>query len=212
MIQQLFDAFVNLNEDKTLELVKFHLAEGVDPFKIIDDLHIGMIKVGDLYHEKAYYLADLIMAGIIFKEVLELNEMKIQTNDSINIEKKSTILVGTVKDDLHDIGKNLFAGMAKSAGFEVIDLGVDVTPDIFLTNYYRFKPDIIGISGILTQSIQEMKSVVKLFVNSGQRANVKIIIGGYPITSDFCIFIGADAFSKDIKEGVEICKNWIHKK
>lgn len=213
MIQPLVDAILELNEKKAIELTKYHLSEGVPPIKIIENIQTGMIKIGDLYHDEKYYLGDLIMAGIIFKEILELDEMFITAKDQISTEEsKPLILLGTVKDDLHDIGKDLFSGMAVASGYAVIDLGVDVYPDAFLNNFYKYKPEIIAISGILTQSIQKMKLVVDLFVKSGQRENVKIIIGGYPITKEACDYIGADAFGMDIKEGLETCNQWVEKK
>lgn len=210
MIKPLVDAILELNEKKAIELTRYHLNAGIPPIRIIEDIQTGMIQIGDLYHGEKYYLGDLIMAGIIFKEILDLEEMIITACEQITAEeKKPTILIGTVKDDLHDIGKDLFSGMASASGFTVIDLGVDVFPEVFLNNYYSYKPEIIAISGILTQSIQMMKTVVDLFIKSGQRKDVKIIVGGYPLTKEACAYIGADAFGMDIKEGLEICNQWI---
>ena len=121
-------------------------------------------------------------------------------------------MVGTVKDDLHDIGKEIFSGMAVASGFEVYDLGVDVADETFISNYNEIKPDIIGISGVLTGSIKNIKSLVDEFEKAGLRKLVKIIIGGSPITEDICKFIGADAFSSEVKQGIKICENWIKEK
>lgn len=211
---QLFESIIKaveeLNEDKVINLVKFHLSNGENPTDIINAIQRGMIKVGELFETKKFYLADLIMAGTIFRGVLGLEEMR----KSINKRKKEQyvvkplILIGTIKDDLHDIGKEIFSGMAKSFGYDVIDLGVDISPQAFLDNYYRYKPDIIAISGVLTDSIRNMKAVVDLFKEKALKDQVKIIIGGSPVTKEAFDFIGADGYSRDVKQGIEICNQW----
>lgn len=213
MIENLVKAVKELNEAKVLDLVKYHLNEGVKPITIIEDIQKGMINVGDMFQRGDYYLADLIMAGIIFKEVLELDEMKLFLNiEAPKNEKKPLILLGTIKDDIHDIGKEIFSGMASANGFEIIDLGVDVSPEKFIEMYLKLKPDIIAISGILIRSTHYMKQVVDLLIKIGEREKIKIIVGGHPIDKNVSDYIGADGYSKDVKEGIELCKKWINEK
>lgn len=207
MQDPLIDAIIALNDKKTLEIVRFLRSESVAPTEIIERIQKGIVQVGELYQKKHYYLADLIMAGLIFKDVLKLKEMKTCSSGG-TLSKRYTILLGTVKNDMHDIGKELFMDLAQSSGFHVIDLGVDVAPEVFLNQYYQTQADIIALSGILTQSIQEMNAVIRLFEKSGERGRVKFLIGGYPVTADACTYTGADAFAADIKQGVEICQSW----
>ncbi|MFZ7131145.1 MAG: cobalamin B12-binding domain-containing protein [Eubacteriales bacterium] len=212
LLESIIKAVEELNEDKVINLVKYHLSIGEEPINIINSIQTGMFKVGELFEARKFFLADLIMAGIIFKEVLNLEEMSILINSKGIFKKKPLLLIGTVKDDLHDIGKDIFSGMARTCGYDIIDLGVDISPETFLKNYYKCKPDIIGISGILTESIKNMKAVVDLFNTTGEREHVKIIVGGNPITKEAFQFIGADAYSLDVKQGIKICDQWINNK
>lgn len=211
MIQSIINAVQELKEEKVIRLVKYYIDNGANPISIIDSMQVGMNKVGELFQSEKYFLGDLMMAGIIFKEVLDLDEMNISTDDK-NDEDKPLILIGTIKDDLHDIGKEIFSGMVSINGYKVIDLGVDVSPDVFLSNYYRYVPNIIGISGVLTQSIDKMKNAIDLFKNVGVRNDVKIIVGGHAMSKEVCQYIGADAYSKDVKQGIELCNQWIKSK
>lgn len=212
MLESIVKAVEELNEDKVINLAKYHLSIGEEPSNIINAIHMGMFRVGELFESGTYFLGDLIMAGLIFKEVLNLKEMNISINENIPFKIKPVVVIGTVKDDLHDIGKDIFSGMALACGYKVIDIGVDVAPEIFLENYYRHKPDIIGISGVLTESIKRMKEVVDLFNKENLKNDVKIIIGGNPIDERNFKFIGADGYSLDIKGGIELCDKWIKEK
>lgn len=209
MIDSIVKAVGTLNEEKAISLSKYYLHIGEDPLNIINAVQVGMFKVGELYQKREFFLADLIMAGLIFKEILALDEMNLSINETRNIKVKPTILIGTIKDDLHDIGKAIFSGMAIASGYRVIDLGVDVSPEVFLNSYYKYKPDVIAVSGVLTESIKNMKELVDLFKEKGEREKVKIIIGGHPITEEAYKYIGADAYSIDIRRGIEICDRWI---
>lgn len=212
MIESIVTSVTELNEDKVMNLVKYYLSIGDNAEEIIESIQEGMIQVGDLFEVQKYFLGDLIMAGIIFKEVLDMKEMNLSIEQNKNRKIKPTILIGTVKDDLHDIGKNIFSGIAIACGYRIIDLGVDVEPELFLANYYQYKPDIIAISAVLTDSIKNMKLVVDLFNETNLRNEIKIIIGGAPISSDIFDYVGADAFSKNVKDGISICEEWIKNK
>lgn len=209
MNECIIEAVKELNEEKVIGLTKHLLTNGEDPVEIINSIQEGMIKVGELYESKNFFIADLIMAGIIFKEVLSMSEMRISMRKRNRANKAYSILIGTVSEDLHDIGKEIFAGMASASGFVVHDIGVDVSPEMFLEKYIKFKPDIIGMSGVLTQSVKYMKQVVELFEVSGYREQVKIIIGGNPISKEICKFVGADGYSTEVKDGIKICENWM---
>lgn len=137
-----------------------------------------MNEVGLLYEKSEYYIADLIMSGIIYRKVLDLKEMNMD-NPYNNTEKiLGNIIIGTVEDDIHDIGKDIFISMAKAEGFMVYDLGVDVGSSIFLEKVLQIKPDIIGMSGTITNSIKHMKITVDLLERNFLCNDLKIIIGG----------------------------------
>jgi trimethylamine corrinoid protein len=212
LLDSIIRAVIELNEDKVINLVKYHIVNGENVLDIINSINAGMLKVGELYESKEFYVADLIMAGIIFNEILELDELKASFNSKDTTQEKPLILVGTVKDDVHDIGKKIFSGLATANGFNIIDLGVDVDPKAFLDNYYCHSPDIVAMSGLMTASIRYMKAVVDLFREKGLSDKVKIIVGGSQITDVVFDYIEADGYSQDAKKSVEICTQWIKDK
>lgn len=118
-----------------------------------------------------------------------------------------TILLGTVHGDLHDIGKNIFKSMSEAAGFEVVDIGIDVKIEEFVAKAKEIKPQIIGMSGVLTLAIDSMKETVDALKVEG--IDAKIVIGGNPVTKETCAFVGADAFTTNAAEGVKICQEWL---
>lgn len=208
MEELLIKAVEELDEEKVLELVGASLDNGVEPLYLLDLIKEGMHRVGKLYENKKYFIADLIMAGIIFKEVLRLDEMAahFHRDDS---KKLGTLIVGTVKGDLHDIGKDIFSGMMEAAGFDVIDLGVDVSKEVFVKEIEKYKPDILGLSGVLNFTIEAMKDIVDALKRAGIRDDVKVILGGNHLTKEALEYIGADYYTNDASIGVKICKKWV---
>jgi len=124
-------------------------------------------------------------------------------------EKIGRVIIGTVVGDIHEIGKGIFKGMLETHGFEVIDLGVDVTKEEFVNKVIQYKPHILGLSGILTITTEPMKEVIQALIASGVRDDIKVILGGEHINEDICKYIGADAFSNDATQGLEICLAWL---
>jgi methylmalonyl-CoA mutase cobalamin-binding domain/chain len=122
---------------------------------------------------------------------------------------RGTIVLGTVAGDIHDIGKNIFKGMSEAAGFNVVDVGIDQVPDIFVKAIKENNPKVVGLSGVLTLSIDSMKQTVETLKDAGLRDGVKIIIGGNAVNQEACAYIGADAWSKNAAEAVKICGSWI---
>ncbi len=198
-----------LDEEKALELANQLLSEGIDPMELLELMNEGMNLVGELYQTKDYYIADLIMAGLIFKQVLELDKVNTHFHSRFN-KKVGKVLLGTVKGDIHDIGKDIFRGMLEANGFEVIDLGVDVSKESFLKKADEHKPDIVGLSGVLTNTVEAMKEVIDEFINAGLKENFKFIVGGNHLTVDTCRYIGADSFANDASTGVKLCRGWMN--
>ncbi len=197
-----------LEENKVFELANHALDQGMNPLDLVNLIIEGMNRVGKRYEAKEYYIADLIMAGIIFRGVLELKPMTSYFS-SHHKKKSGKVLLGTVKDDIHDIGKEIFRALLETHGFEVLDLGVDVSGETFVKKTREFKPDIIGLSGVLTSTIEQMKQVIDILAAAGLKDQVRIIAGANYLNADGCSYIGADAFATDASKGIEICLEWM---
>lgn len=204
---RLIHLLADLEEDAVLKLVDERLAAGHDPLKILEDCNEGMRLVGQRYERGEYYIAGLIMSGEIFREVVEI----IQPLMVKKTEEKSAglIMMGTVSGDIHDIGKNMVGMLLSCYGFTVADLGVDVPPAEFAAKAVELKPDIVGLSGLITASFEMMKQTVSaLRVESEKhKLSFPIIIGGGMIDDQVCRYVGADHWLKDAMAGVRLCQN-----
>lgn len=207
ILRRLRDCVVNLDLQGIQQACKDALNAHIPPYKaIIDGMAKGMEIVGQKYERNEYFLAELIMAGEVMKKGMEILQPHLKLKD---IKRSGRVVIGTVSGDLHDIGKNIVATLLKAAGFEVYDLGVDVSTDKFIEAICKYKPDILGMSALLTTTMNEMESVIQEIKRAGLRDKIKVIIGGAPITPEFAEKIGADAAAKDAVEGVEICRKWM---
>jgi 5-methyltetrahydrofolate--homocysteine methyltransferase len=201
------DAIVNLDIDNIGRLCLEAIEAGIPAYEVVMlGMSKGMEIVGEKYERNEYFLAELIMAGEVMKEGMKVLEPYLKSGEMKKIGK---VVIGTVRGDLHDIGKNIVATLLSAAGFEVIDLGVDVSPEKFVEAVKEHNPNIVGMSALLTTTMIEMENVIKALKEAGLRDRVKIIIGGAPITREFAEKIGADAAARDAVEGVSICKSWV---
>lgn len=201
-----------LYEQRTLELVKIAVRKGFTPLQILDWLRIGMERVGDHYEKCDYFIADLIFAGIIFQEVMDLDELK-ALYAMPAVPRMGKIVVASVYGDCHDIGKNIFASFATTAGFEVIDIGIDVPSSTILEKVQEHKPDIIGLSGMQQETTIEMKKITDGLEDLGIRDQIRVMIGGACVNDGVThLSVGADYGTKDVTRAVEICKQWIQEK
>lgn len=203
------DNIVNLEYEKAKEAARKALEAGIEPAHIIKAIAEAMDVVGKKYEKGEYFLSELIVAGELGKELTKMLEPYLKKEE---IKRIGKVVIGTVKGDLHDIGKNIVAMMLEVAGFEVIDLGADVPPERFVEAVKREKPDIVAMSALLTTTMVEMKNVIEALKEAGVRDKVKVIVGGAPITRDFAESIGADGYGIDAIEGVRICKRWMQEK
>jgi methanogenic corrinoid protein MtbC1 len=196
----------DLNEFEALTLVEARIQTGEDPLAIVEDCQEGLRQVGERYEQRVYYLSGLIMAGEIFREAMELLRPVIELRFSGN--ETGTILLGTVRGDIHDIGKNSLSMLLTSYGFTVHDLGVDVAPAEFLLEAIQVKPDIIGLSGLLTISFEAMRETINIIRLSGEKgiSTLPIIIGGNQLTQQVCQYVGADHWVTDAMTGVRLCQ------
>jgi len=207
VLKRLRHSIVNLDIDGVKKAAKEALEAGVPAYKaVIEGMAKGMEIVGQKYEEGEYFLAELIMAGETTKEGMTILEPHLKAGD---IKSAGKVVIGTVRGDLHDIGKNVVVTLLKAANFEVVDLSVDISAEQFVEAVRENNPDIVAMSALLTTTMIEMENVVKALQKAGWRRKVKIIIGGAPITPEYARKIGADAAAKDAVEGVRICTQWM---
>jgi len=206
--EELIQAVVELEEQNSYSLVKALLEEGVNPKEIIDILRKGVETVGERFNNKEYFLTELVMAGEIFQQSAKILEtaMKEETETS---ESLGVVVIGTVKGDVHDIGKNIFVTLLQAAGFEVHDLGVDIAAEKFINKVKETKADIVAYSGLLTVALDSMKRTTAALRSAGLREGVKIIIGGLPVDEMWMKEAGADAYTDNAFNGVKIVTNWL---
>ncbi len=205
-MSELADAIVELNEDEAKRLVREKIDAGVEPLSIVDECREGMDIVGERYKNKEYFLSELIVSGEIFKEAMAVVEPLLKGGKQA--ESLSKMVLGTVKGDIHNIGKDIVGTLLTAAGFEVYDLGIDIAPRIFVDKLVETGAPILGMSGLLTPSFESMKETVKAVEEAGLRDKVKIIVGGGIVTEQVGKYVGADAFTSDASEGVEMCKKF----
>lgn len=206
----LIELIKNLEEEGAKTLIRHRLNQGDDPLTIMEDCRKGMQKVGILYEERRYYLSGLIMAGEIFRDVIEL--LKPFMKEKGENASAGTILIGTAEGDIHDIGKNIFTLLANCYGFTVHDLGVDVPAVEFLLKAVEIKPQIIGISALLTETHKSVKDTIDL-LRSGLKstsADPFIIVGGEQFDDTVCEFVGANAWTNDAMKGITLCQGFLN--
>jgi len=183
------------------------LAAGISPtVAVTEGMAKGMDIVGKKYEAGEYFLSELIMAGETMKEGMKILEPHLKED---KIPRLGKVVLATVQGDLHDIGKNVCATLLSAAGFKVIDLGVDVPTQRILETVRLQKPDILGMSSLLTVTMSEMENVIKELEEVGLRDKVKVIVGGAPLSDSYAKEIGADAYASDAVSGVNVCKEWI---
>ena len=204
MSEDLINAMVELEDDIVLKLVKSQL-KSRDPISIFEDLKFALIKIGDLFESEEYFLSDLIVAADTFKEASNIMEPYFSKNTG---EIKGKVLIGTVEGDMHDIGKNIIITLLRSEGFKVNDLGIDVSPEKFLEEVKKFKPDIVGLSGLLTSSLEPMKKTIQL-IKDEYKNKIIFIVGGVAVNEEWIKDTGADFGTTNAISGLKIINNII---
>ncbi len=191
-----------------LKITEEKMKSGENPVKVLEAMRKGMERIGQRYEKGEYFIAELIMSAEIFKEVMELLKPKLSKGELKILGK---VVIGTVQGDVHDIGKNIIATLLEANGFEVINLGVDVSPEKFIETIEEVGSQVVCMSGLLTASFEGMKKTVDAIKEAGLRNKVKIIVGGNPVGEKTAKYVGADAWANDATEGVRIIKGWVSK-
>ena len=207
MAKNLVELMSDLMEEEALALVKEKIAQGADPDQILDDARSAMEVVGKRFESCEYFIPDLMMAGEILKEISEL--VKPLMLKEKGAQKSGKVIIGTVAGDIHDIGKDIVTFMLDVSGFDVLDLGVDVPVETFVTKIKEFQPQVVGLSGFLTLAFDSMKQTVEAIEKAGLRDKVKIMIGGGQIDDEVRKYVKADAYGKDAVAGVQLARKWI---
>ncbi|MBL8096444.1 MAG: cobalamin-dependent protein [Anaerolineales bacterium] len=202
---ELVTAITELDEQGALSLVQSRLEAGDDPFAIMAACEAGMRKVGERYEERLYYLSGLIMAGEIFREVVEMLRPALEQRPSS--PSAGRILLGTVQGDIHDIGKNMLGMLLTTHGFNVTDLGVDVPPEIFVARAIAEQPDVVCLSCLISSAYESMRITVEQLKEkrTAARMHLPILIGGGMIDAHLVRYIGADHWAVDAMDGVRLC-------
>jgi len=201
---KLYDAIVTGDHKTAVEVTKAALEANVDPSDLIAKYMIpAMNEVGNRFACNEYFVPELLIAARAMKGALELITPRLAETGAKRVGR---VVIGTVKGDLHDIGKNLVASMLEGAGFEVIDLGVDVPAEKFVQAAQEKPGSIVAMSALLTTTMLNMKSVIEALQQSGLRDKVRVMVGGAPITSQFAEQIGADGYGENASVAVDVAR------
>ncbi len=203
-LKAIYEFTVAGNKEQVAELTKQALAEGVAPGEIISGYLIpAMAEVGDRFERQEYYVPELLIAARAMQAALSILRPLLADTD---IRPAGRVAIGTVKGDLHDIGKNLVSMMLQGAGFEIIDLGTDVPPDRFVQAVQDGQAQVVALSALLTTTMPAMKTTIEALKEAGLREQVVVIIGGAPVTQRYADEIGADGYAPDANSAVRKAK------
>jgi len=208
-MDELVDAMANMKEKEALNLAEKKLNQGDDPLKVLDLCREAVEYIGKQFELGKYFLPELIMAGEMLKAISKMAEPFIKQHSEETTEPIGKVVIGSVKGDIHDIGKDIVIFMLDVNGFEVHDLGVDVPPEKFVEAIRKIQPQIIGMSALLTTVFDSFKNTVEAITEAGLRNKVKIMIGGGTVTDEVRKYSGADAYSEDAVAAVTLSKKWV---
>jgi 5-methyltetrahydrofolate--homocysteine methyltransferase len=202
--RNIYEAILNGNAKKAREATEVALKAGAEPMALIQDSMVpAMDEVGKQFECEEYFVPELLLAGRAMKSAMELIKPMLSAAGQ---KMAVRVIIGTVKGDLHDIGKNIVASMLEGSGFEVIDLGTDVTPENFVKAVRESNPHVVCMSALLTVTMQAMKTTIDALESAGVRTQVKVLIGGAPVTSQYAREIGADGYSENASGAVSMVK------
>jgi 5-methyltetrahydrofolate--homocysteine methyltransferase len=204
-LKTLADAIINGDQNAAVEITKAALEEGTSAESVLDDgLIAGMDVIGARFKKNEVYIPEVLIAARAMKMAMEILEPELV---KAGVKPRGKLLIGTVQGDLHDIGKNLVAMMLKGAGFEVVDLGVDIGPEKFVEQAKATGVQLIGMSALLTTTMPSMEKTLNALKEAGVSA--KVMIGGAPVTQGYADKIGADGYSPDAASAVDMAKNLV---
>jgi 5-methyltetrahydrofolate--homocysteine methyltransferase len=202
LILKIYDGVMEGDSSVVKEAVSASLDAHLDPERILNEGMISaMTEVGRLFEEGEYFVPEMLVAARAMQSGLSLLRPALAAAD---VKSKGKVAIGTVKGDLHDIGKNLVSMMLEGAGYEVVDLGIDISPEQFIEAVQSDDFDVVALSALLTTTIVNMETTIQAFSIAGIRENIKIVVGGAPVTDDFAKKIGADGYAPDASQAVKV--------
>lgn len=203
-LSNLYEAILNGDNATALEVTKAALAAGTDPGGLVTDYMIpAMDEVGRRFESEEYFVPDLLLSGRAMKAALDILRPLLAATGA---QPAGRVVIGTVKGDLHDIGKNLVAAMLEGGGFEVTDLGTDVAPEKFVEAISTKRANLVCLSALLTVTMPAMRTTVEALKSAGVRDRVKVMIGGAPVTAQYAREIGADGYSENASAAVALAR------
>jgi corrinoid protein of di/trimethylamine methyltransferase len=206
LFKQMAQAVIDGDDDEAIALAQQALDQGVDPLEAINKGYTaGMDVVGELYSTGDYFLPDLILGGEAMKAALAALEPALKASGQVRVVL-GTVVLGSVKGDIHEIGKSLVGSMLSANGFDVYDLGIDIEADEFVTKAREYNADIVALSALLTTTMLHQRDVIELLAEAGFRDRVKVMVGGSPVTQGWADQIGADGFAEDAAGAVVVAK------
>jgi 5-methyltetrahydrofolate--homocysteine methyltransferase len=203
-LNQLYEAILNGDAKTSAAVTREALGTGIEPMELITGYMVpAMDEVGKRFECEDYFVPELLLSGRAMKASMELMRPLLAQK---GVEPIGRVVIGTVKGDLHDIGKNLVASMLEGGGFEVIDLGADVAPEVFVETARAKNAGLVALSALLTVTMNSMRTTIQAFENAGLRGHVKVMVGGAPVTQQFADEIGADGFSENASAAVALAR------
>ena len=210
VLEEIYESLIEGDLNGVTTGVNKALEEDINVADILNkSLIAGMGEVGRLFEEGEYFVPEMLISARAMQAGVAILKPKLLEAD---IEPLARVVIGTVKGDLHDIGKNLVAMMLEGAGFEIIDVGTDVAPEKFVDAIKEYQPQVVGLSGFLTLAFDAMKETVAAIESAGLRDEVKIMIGGGQINEEINEYAGADGYGRDAMAGVSFAKKWVNHK
>jgi 5-methyltetrahydrofolate--homocysteine methyltransferase len=209
MPNKLVQAIADMREEDALARAHELLDGGVEPIVVLDGCREAMKIVGQRFENGQYFIPELILAGEMVAHISDLAQARMTAEPGAKVNRIGKVVIGTVAGDIHDIGKNIVVFMLDVNGFEVYDLGVDVSPQAFVSKIVEVKPDVVGLSGFLTLAFDAMKETVEAIKAAGLRDSVKIMIGGGAVDEQVKAYTGADAYGPDAMSAVSLAREWV---
>ena len=206
LMQEIYNGILEGERAAAKDKVTEALETGHGPGAILDAMIAAMGEVGRLFEEGEYYVPEMLIAARAMQTGLEILKPQLKEAD---VKPAGLVVAGTVKGDLHDIGKNLVCIMLEGSGFNVIDLGTDVGPEKFVAAVQEHHPQIVAMSALLTTTMPSMETTIQALSEAGVRDQVKVMIGGAPITNDYAQKIGADGYSEDASRAVRLARSLV---
>lgn len=209
-LRQVIEALMAGDDQRVPGLVRTALEDGIPPRTVLDDgLIAGMAVVGQRFRDYEIFLPDVLLAARAMQAGVDVLEPRLQEGEAT---AAGTVVLGTVRGDIHDIGKNLVSMMMEGAGFEVVDIGINNPVENYLEALEEHKPDILGMSALLTTTMPYMKVVIDTLVEQGLREDYIVLVGGAPLNEEFGKAIGADAYCRDAAVAVDTAKSLVGRK